>query len=98
MDKNGYKCDLNIDDFYERYQKNYEWLYNGGDRLSDYHTLWEEFEELYTESEWFCSFVEEFCDFIGDMITSDREEAAFILTLHDVIESGMIDVGSSEGL
>lgn len=89
MSENCYECNLDINDFYERYQKNYEWLYNSGDQLSDYHTLVEEFDNLCMKSESFRSFVREFCNFIGDMVTSDREEAAFILTLYDVTEIGV---------
>ena len=77
---------LKINDFKEKYYKNYEWLYNGGDRLSDYDTLWREFDERAKNDPNFIPFVTEFCDFIGDLIISDREEAAFILTLHDMTD------------
>lgn len=86
------RCNLNIHDFYKRYQENYDWLYNGGDQISDYDTLWEEFDNLCAGSEGFCSFVGEFCDFMGDLIISDREEAAFILTFHDFVDKGTIEI------
>lgn len=78
---------LNINDFYKRYQANYEWLYNGGDQISDYPSLYEEFDARIQNDANFKTFVGEFCNFIGDLIISDREEAAFILTLYDMIDA-----------
>ncbi len=77
---------LKINEFKEKYHENYEWLYNGGDQLSDYDTLWMEFDNRAKNDETFARLVTEFCNFIGDVILSDREEAAFILTLHDMTD------------
>ena len=81
------KIDVNIHDFSKRFQKEYDFLYNHGN--NDEYSFG--FDEAVTafdrcmEEENFKNFVCEFVSYRGDYLTSDRECAAFMFALVDMI-------------
>lgn len=72
---------INIHKFLEGFEENYEWLYNGGDRITGYLELVTAFDSF---AETHQDFVSEFVKLRGDFISSDREAAAFMLTMMDM--------------
>lgn len=78
------KVILNVDIqvFEERYNHEYQFLYDNHDCAAGY-------EEALAEAELFLAahddFVREFARYRGDYLTSDRELVAFILTLNDML-------------
>lgn len=74
---------INIHTFAEKYAENYHYLYSGGDRLSDYPALVAAGDEFLSTHQ---EFVSEFARYRGDILTSDREIAAFMLTLQEVTQ------------
>ena len=77
---------INIREFKKRYDNNYEWLYNGGDRLSDYDKLVDDGDKLLSYlSKEKPEFLKEWIDFRQDLMVSDREVAAFALTIMDMV-------------
>lgn len=76
------RLDVDIQVFEERYNREYQFLYDNHDRVAGY-------AEALAEAEYFFSkhgdFVGEFARYRGDYLTSDRELVAFILTLNDML-------------
>lgn len=71
---------MNIKKFLEKFNQNYEFLYENSDHVAGYYEALE-YGERILES---CSdFVGEFVSFRGDFLSSDREVAAFGFTLSD---------------
>lgn len=82
---------INIEDFHKKYCENYDWLYNGGDQISGYDELVDMFDAFaFQHPVW----VSEYCAYRKDLITSDREAAAFILTLHDFMDDPTAEANS----
>lgn len=77
--------DLNIHKFLDKFNENYDFLYDNKDNVAGY-------SEAVSFGDTFISdhadFVGEFVTFRGDILSSDREVAAFAFTLLDFIEIG----------
>lgn len=75
------KFNLDIKKFLERFNANYEFLYNAKDRVAGY-------DEAVDYGDMFIGehgdFVREFVLYRGDLLTSDREVAAFAFALDDM--------------
>lgn len=71
---------VNIHKFAEKFGKEYEFLYEHGDRVAGYREAVEAFDEA-IRSEQFQRFVGEFNAYRQDFISSDREAAAFMFAL-----------------
>lgn len=74
-------CD--IARFLDKFKSNYKWLYSGADSMSGYYELVETFDTLLQANESFKLFVGCFVDYREDIISSDREAAAFVITMYD---------------
>lgn len=73
--------DININDFYKKFCDKYELLYNKKVKRPDY-TKVVNAGDLFVENH--PEFVREFNIYRGDILSSDREIAAFYLTLKDI--------------
>ena len=76
-----YVVNINIEEFYQQFCKEYEFLYNNRDRVAGYSEAVSAFDEMIANSENFKAFVGEFCRYRSDVISSDREAAAFMFAL-----------------
>lgn len=73
---------INIHAFYEQFKKEYEMIYETPGFICGYTEAVNAFDEfLATHRE----FVGEFVKFRGDFISSDREAAAFMFALNEMI-------------
>lgn len=72
---------VNIHKFLKKFQEEYDFLYKNHDRVAGYY-------EALDYGDWFISeypeFVQEFNRFRGDILSSDREVAAFAFALEDM--------------
>lgn len=77
---------INIQEFKRKFDDEYEFLYNahcnGCEVAGEREALREGDEFLKTHPE----FVREFCEYRGDLITSDREVIAFMFALSSMID------------
>lgn len=73
---------INIHKFLEKFSNNYEYLYNneGIFDYSEYVNAFDDFVKIHRD------FVGEFAEYRKDYISSDREAAAFMLTLEEMIQ------------
>ena len=63
----------------EKFEKEYEFLYDHGDNVAGYREAVSAFDEqIAKQGKGFLSFLGAFADFRGDFISSDREAAAFM--------------------
>lgn len=77
----GEQMNLNIHEFAKLYSDSYSWLYeqdSTGEFTQEF--AWT-FTELMHKNKSFKRFVQDFVRYRGDFITSDREAAAFVLTM-----------------
>ena len=75
-------CEVDIKAFSKRFAEEYEFLYDHCDNVAGYDKAvraGDEFMKRHPE------FVAEFARFRGDLITSDREAAAFMFALSSLI-------------
>ena len=72
---------INIHEFVERFNKEYEFLYNHKDMVAGYHEAIEAGDKFIAEHG---DFVGEFVKYRGDFISSDREVAAFMFALSEI--------------
>lgn len=73
---------INIEKFESKFNENYKFLYDNSDNVAGYKEAVTAFDDfLNTNSD----FVKEFVIFRGDAIMSDREAAAFMFTLDDMM-------------
>lgn len=81
------RIDVNAKVFDDRFEEIYEWLYDNAPdgNVAGYDEAIDKFDELLANSESFKAFIGEFCRRRGDGIGSDREAAAFIFTLNDMV-------------
>lgn len=86
--------EINIHDFYNAYNTNYTWLYDGGDESSDYHEMVAAGDALIAElNKSNPAFLSEWNQYRQDLMISDREVAAFALTWFDFVNEGsMVEV------
>ena len=71
---------INIHKFLKQFEKEYSFMYDHRDAVAGYREAVAAFDESMAVS-WFRSFVAEFIRFRGDIISSDREAAAFMFAL-----------------
>lgn len=69
---------ININAFEERFNKEYDFLYDNGDAVAGYNEAVEAFDEFASANP---NFIREFIKFRGDYISSDREAAAFMFAM-----------------
>lgn len=75
---NKKNIDINIKEFLEKFNKEYDYLYESDAYIAGYNEAVQAFDEfLSTHKE----FVSEFINYRGDFISSDREAAAFMFAL-----------------
>lgn len=74
---------ISIQKFAEQYQKEYSFLYQHGNNVAGYREAVDAFDEFVKTHG---DFVGEFARFRGDLITSDREAAAFMFALETLSE------------
>ena len=75
------KKTFNIHEFLERFEKEYDFIYDHDDNVAGVREATDAFDEfLKTQKD----FVGEFVRFRGDFISSDREAAAFMFALDDM--------------
>lgn len=72
---------INIHEFYNKFCKEYEFLYKSYDNVAGFREAVEAFD-IFLKAH--AKFVAEFCRFRGDLITSDREAAAFMFTMESM--------------
>lgn len=71
---------ISIEDFYEKFKKEYSFLYNSPAYVAGYNEAVDAFDEFIKDGN-NASFVREFVNYRGDFISSDREAAAFMFAL-----------------
>ena len=74
---------VNIQEFAEKFNQEYEFLYDNYDRVAGYDEAVDMFDAM-LKSENFAAFVEEFGNYRQDFISSDREAAAFMFALESM--------------
>lgn len=76
---------VNINDFMKKFSEEYDFLYENRDQVAGFDEAVEAFDEyLSKDIGGFQSFVEEFVDFRHDIVSSDREAAAFMFALESM--------------
>lgn len=75
--------DFQIEEFAERFKKEYRFLYDSRDCVAGFNEAVDSFDEFIKGNG---DFVREFAVYRGDMITSDREAAAFMFALSDMMD------------
>lgn len=69
---------INIAEFLEQFQKEYDFLYDHCDCVAGYREAVESFDQFSTSHK---EFLSDFVKYRGDFISSDREAAAFMFAL-----------------
>lgn len=78
---------VNIDKFYEQYNKEYDFLYEHRNNVAGYEEAVSAFDDALRNNENFINFVSEFNEYRAmkrgffDVISSDREAGAFMFAL-----------------
>lgn len=75
---------INIDNFLKLFRTNYTFLYEHKNAVAGYREAVEAFDEFVKEEK-NKQFVCDFVTYRGDFISSDREAAAFMFTLCDLM-------------
>lgn len=75
---------VNIQEFSERFKKEYEFLYNAEGEVVGEDEAVTEFDRLINSNQSFQKFVGEFAKYRKDFISSDREAAAFMFALESI--------------
>ena len=76
---------ISIKDFMEKFGVEYSFLYKNDDRVAGYREAVEEFDRyLNNDVGGFRKFVAEFVEYRGDVVSSDREAAAFMFALESM--------------
>ena len=76
---------LNIWEFKRKFEENYSYMLNGGNQISGFSELADEFGYMWDRSESFRNFVCGFVRIRKDGIDTSNEMAAFILTMYDLV-------------
>ena len=71
---------MNIKIFLEKFNIEYDFLYNASGYVAGYNEAVTAFDEFAKENQ---KFISEFCRYRGDFISGDREAAAFMFALSD---------------
>lgn len=72
------KININIEQFNNEFNKEYEFLYENNDRIAGYDEAVKSFDEF---AESHKEFIREFVRYRGDFISSDREAGAFMFAM-----------------
>lgn len=76
---------INIHEFSERFSETYDFLYDSEDRVAGFDEAVDAFDEyLAKDIQGFKAFVAEFSKYRHDIISSDREAAAFMFVLEEM--------------
>lgn len=75
---------INLKEFYEKFAEEYKFLYDNYDHVAGEDEAVDAFDEFLPKHK---EFVREFDKYRGDLITSDREAAAFMFALYDIIDA-----------
>lgn len=78
------KISISIDRFLEQFNKEYAFLYDNRDRVAVYDEAVNAFD-MFILDEQHAAFVGEFAKYRKDLITSDREAAAFMFALDALV-------------
>lgn len=84
--------DIHIDDFLLKFKEMYAYLYECHDAVDDFQKAVTIFDTAFRKRR--PLFVGEFCKYRGDYISSDREAAAFVFALNEILskdEYGVYD-------
>lgn len=73
---------INIENFLNKFNEEYEFLYNNNDNVAGYEEALQVGDKFITEHS---DFVGEFIRYRGDFISSDREVVAFMFALDSMI-------------
>lgn len=79
------KNSISIDRFLEQFNKEYAFLYDTRDRVAGYDEAVNAFDVFIQDAQ-HAAFVGEFAKYRQDMITSDREAAAFMFALDALVD------------
>ena len=74
---------IDIQKFLDKFNKNYDFLYDNFDNVSGYSEALIEGDEFISNH---INFITEFNKFRGDILSSDREVVAFMFTLDDMCD------------
>lgn len=79
------KINVNIKEFARRFEKEYSFLYENRDRVAGFDEAVSAFDEfLNNDIRGFQKFVGEFVEWRGDVVSSDREAAAFMFAMESM--------------
>lgn len=73
---------IDIENFLKRFNDEYMFLYDNNDNVAGYHEALVEGDKFIEDHP---EFIKEFVKYRGDIISSDREVAAFMFTLNDIV-------------
>lgn len=79
------KISISIDRFLEQFNKEYAFLYDNRDRVAGYDEAEDAFDAFVQDVQ-NAAFVGEFVKYRQDMVTSDREAAAFMFALDALVD------------
>ena len=79
------KINISIDRFLEQFNKEYAFLYDNRDRVAGYEEAVNAFDMFILDAQ-HAAFVGEFAKYRNDMVTSDREAAAFMFALDALVD------------
>jgi len=71
---------INIHEFLNRFNEEYDFLYQNYDQVAGYHEAVDAFDDMF-KNENSARFVREFAEYRGDILSSDRGAAAFMFAL-----------------
>lgn len=77
----GKAANVNIGEFLERFNANYTFLYDNGDNVAGYGEAVDAFDRFVSSHG---DLVGEFAAYRGDLVSSDRDAAAFMFALSEV--------------
>lgn len=75
---------INVQEFLEQFNKEYEFLYNNNDNVVGYDEALEKGDEFLLNPK-YKDFIVDFIKYRGDFIVSDREVAAFMFALSEYL-------------
>ena len=73
---------IDIKKFLKKFNKEYEFLYDNRDHVAGVNEAISAFDEFLTNNK---DFVIEFVNFRGDIVSSDREAAAFMFAMESMV-------------
>ena len=74
--------DINIDNFLKKFNEEYKFLYDNNDNVAGYNEAVDFGDEFIKKHN---DFVAEFCRYRGDILSSDREVAAFAFAMEEYL-------------